>query len=204
MVREESRSITMNRRRFTGLGLAGVLAAGVVFWDGGLWRKKGKSKTDRQLKGMGYVVTFDLAPGASEKKALKGITDAGNQIISDGGLIARGWTNSYGGGSNMSFPRWVRVTWRENMEPGNDYWTTGTVVGDYTVEILNRIPEEVFEYAFAQRGRAIRLKFRIKDDGVLFAWDVQESSENNQGWVYKLVGGDFLDDMWKWPPPETP
>jgi len=69
------------------------------------------------------------------------------------------------------------------------------------VEVLSRIPEEVFEFAFArppakELRRAIRLKFRIKEDGVLFAWDVQQMDLSPEGSIkYALMGGDFLDDM---------
>lgn len=191
----------MNRRRFTGLGLAGVMAAGVMFWDGRLWRRKGKPKTNRELKGMGYVVTYDLAPGASEKDSLKGITDAGNQIISTAGLSANGGgTNGYGGGSNMSFPRWVRVTWREpfkaeDLKLGEDPWTKGAIIGDYTVEILSRIPEEAFVLSQQAPRRALKLHFRIKDDGVLFAWSVEEWRPG-KGYFNLMQGGDFDVSGW--------
>jgi hypothetical protein len=152
----------------------------------------GKPQTDRELRGMGFVVVYKLDSGASEKEGVNALTDAGNRLFGASLMNQRGGggTSAIGGGSKMSFPRWVRVTWRENTIPG-ERWTTGKVVGDYTVEVLSRIPEEVFTYAAAARGRAIVLRFRLKDDGVLLAWDVQESSANGQGWIYKMHGGDF-------------
>lgn len=186
----------MNRRRFTALGVVAAMVASVLFWGGCSWGKRGKPQTDRELKGMGYVVTYGLAPDASQKHSINGMTDAGNQIISGGLRAGGGGASHFGGGTNMSFPRWVRVTWREPsfIKPGEIEWTKGEIIGDYHVEVLSRIPAEVFEYAFAKRGRAVRLKFLIKDDGVLFGWDVQESSEDNKRWVRKLPGGDFLDE----------
>ena len=151
----------------------------------------GKPQTARQLRGMGMVVEHKLAKGAGTKEGVQAVSDAGNEVFATSMLTSEGGeTSSIGGGSNMSFPRWVRVTWRENTIPGTR-WTTGTVTGDYKVDVLSRIPDEVFTYAAAKRGRAIVLKFRIKDDGVLFAWAVQETSANGLAWVYKMQGGDF-------------
>ena len=153
----------------------------------------GKPQTARQLRGMGLVVESSLAPGASPKAGVTGTTDTGSQPFAFALLTpSGGQTSSLGGGPNMSFPRWVRVTWREGAnEKAGLYWTTGTIVGDYKVDVLDRIPDDVFSYAAAARGRAIVLKFRIKDDGVLFAWAVQETSANGHAWVYKMQGGDF-------------
>lgn len=151
----------------------------------------GKPQTDRELRGMGMVVMYALAPGASSKEGVQALNDAGNQMFASALLNPKnGGVSSIGGGSKMSFPRWVRVTWRENTTPG-ERWTTGKVVGDYKVEVLNRIPDDVFIYANAARGRAIVLRFRLTDNGVLLAWDVQESSPNHQGWLYTMHGGDF-------------
>jgi hypothetical protein len=111
----------------------------------------------------------------------------------------------------MSLPRWVEVTYREmtilneiNPYTGREShsYSTGKTLAEYHVEVLSRIPEEVFKFAVAQRKpklwRAIRLKFRIKEDGVLFGWDVQEMDFRtpNGGIKYAMIGGDFLD---KWP-----
>jgi hypothetical protein len=156
-----------------------------------------KPGTNRELRGMGMVVVFDLAKGAHRKVGVNATTDAGNTMFSPATLTQTGGGDfSFGGGSNMSFPRWVRITWREGAnEKAGLYWTTGNIVGDYKVEVLNRIPEEVFKYVAAARGRVIVLRFRIKDDGVLLAWDVQESvlyPGNALGsYVYTMHGGEF-------------
>ena len=151
----------------------------------------GKPQTTRDLKGMGMVIRYELAPGASEKEGVSALTDAGNSLFGKSILDVRsGGTSTSGGGTNMSFPRWVRVTWRKNTVAG-ERWTTGTVVGDYTIEVLSRIPDEVFRYVAAAPGRVIKLIFRIKDDGVLLAWEVQETSPRGHSWVFKMHGGDF-------------
>ena len=154
----------------------------------------GKPQTDRELRGMGMVVDSRLAKGATQKEGLNAISDAGNEIFSHSLLTPTGGDNSsFGGGSNMSFPRWVHVTWRKNTVPG-DRWATGATIGDYKVEVLSRIPEEIFNYVGARRSRAIVLRFRIKEDGVLFAWDVQETvvhPSGGRGLVFSMHGGDF-------------
>ena len=176
---------TMNRLNILGMAMACFTLTACV--------QTGKPQSTRALKGMGMVVKYSLAPGALEKQGVSAITDAGNEAFATALLTQRGGgTSSIGGGTNMSFPRWVRVTWREGVdEKAGLYWTTGTVAGDYKIEVLSRIPDEVFKYVAAAPGRVIVLKFRIKDDGVLFAWAVQEASIRGSVWVYKMQGGDF-------------
>ncbi|MBJ7312023.1 hypothetical protein ACFOLJ_27930 [Rugamonas sp. CCM 8940] len=159
----------------------------------------GKPQTDSELRGMGMVLESQLAPGARPKDAVLARTDAGNRVFAHGRLLASSGNSisSIGGGTNMSFPRWVRVTWREgsNIQYEDGRFVGGTVVGDYKVEVLSRIPDEVFRYANSAPGRGIRLSFRIKDDGVLLAWDVQETVVHHptgaRGFVYSMHGGDF-------------
>ena len=76
------------------------------------------------------------------------------------------------------------MTWRTDAKVGETF-TTGRVIGDYLVEVDRLVPEEVIRYANAGPGRALRLLFRIKDDGVLFGWDVEEA-------VYHPGGGSGL------------
>ncbi len=69
------------------------------------------------------------------------------------------------------------------------------LLGDYVVEVASRIPDEVLNYIRAGRRRALRLKFRLKDDGVLFGWDVEEThtTQHGTGLRYQFPGGDFVD-----------
>jgi hypothetical protein len=84
----------------------------------------------------------------------------------------------------------VRVTWRKETAPG-ERWTTGKVIGDYTVPVLERIPPEVFQLIRAASNRALRLRFRLQDDGMLFAWAVQQADETTYYDIKR--GGDFTD-----------
>jgi hypothetical protein len=158
-----------------------------------------KPETNGELRGMGMVVQFGLANGASPKEGVSVVSDAGNNLYSSD-LYKEGVRHqlAFGAGTNMSFPRWVHVTWRKG--PGIDYdfkngrFFGGTVIGDYKVQVLNRIPLKVFKYVIGAGNRVIVLRFRIKDDGVLFAWDIQETVNHPKGGrnlVFSMHGGDF-------------
>ena len=147
--------------------------------------------------GFGAVIVVDLQNGSSNKDGLEGITDTGRRLFGGGAYK--------GGSSNGTFvgetaPKTVRISWRKPV-PGFIIATTGVrvetldfgeVLGDYTIEVASRIPAEVMKYASEGKGRAIRLVFRVKDDGVLLAWSVQESYDGFR--VYSYWGGDFPCD----------
>jgi hypothetical protein len=72
----------------------------------------------------------------------------------------------------------------------------GRVLGDHTLPIASRIPDDFAAALKANKG-ALRLKFRLKPDGVLFGWDI-ETRTTRPGTDYKelkylMPGGDFLD-----------
>ena len=92
-------------------------------------------------------------------------------------------------------PQAVEVTWRDKTTKafrgtnGSIDWD-GPVLGRYTVLVAERIPDAVLGDIRANGG-ALRLKFRLKPDGVLFGWDI----ERRGGGVsrYDMPGGDFLE-----------
>ena len=197
----------MDRRHFTG-GL--LMAPGVLLSSGcaagnNLSRKP---QTDQELKGMGYIAANDqidplpVPPKGLEGVRVYGFTDTGVQIIGTWFGRKRGGVGIFGG---ATFPRWVRVTYRgeitDPLTKRNIY--KGDVFAEYHIEVLSRIPEEVFAFLYAPRDpelkRAIRLKFRIKADGVLFGWDVEQMNLGRPPQMgnikYAMMGGDFLDDM---------
>ena len=197
----------MGRRNFTG-GL--LMAPGVLLSSGcaagnNLSRKP---QTDQELKGMGYIAANDqidplpIPPDGLENVYVNGITDIGAWIFSTWFGKRRGGVSIFGG---ATFPRWVKVTYRapskpndpDYLDPRIDPWLKGKVLAEYHIEVLSRIPEDVFNFTFAKRGRAIRLKFRIKVDGVLFGWDVQDMYLEipDSPIKYAMMGGDFLDNM---------
>lgn len=144
-------------------------------------------------QGVGMVVEDKLAPGSSEKRGVQGVSDTGRQLFAHARLtVTGGGTSSYGG---TAIPRWVRVTWREGpgieMDWKHGGWKGGTVVGDYTVPVLERIPTEAFELVRTTPDSALKLRFRIKDDGVLFGWAVEQHVRGGYNNIKK--GGDFTD-----------
>jgi hypothetical protein len=88
-------------------------------------------------------------------------------------------------------------------------WGSGygdEVVGDYTFPVASRIPDAVPE-EIRKNGGGLRLKFRLKPDGVLFGWDIERTPAEARNYSqeeirsrnmyfpseYHQVGGDFLD-----------
>jgi hypothetical protein len=142
--------------------------------------------------GMGLTADYRLAgPDVKPKTGLLAEAETGRR------LFASSTQTHINGGTNTFFaealPQAVRVTWREDTEVGK-YWTSGRIVGDHTIRVRDRVPAEVLQYANAARGRLVRLLFRIQDDGVLFAWDVEETVRHpsgGSGVVYSLHGGDI-------------
>ena len=139
-----------------------------------------------EMRGIGLVIVHELAQGAANKEGIQGITETGAQLFASSILNPRNKdTGTYAG---ATIPRWVRVTWREGTTPG-ERWTTGKVVGDYTVQVLSRIPREAFDLARAGRKRFLVLTFRIRDDGVDFGWMVR--LQDGVPFVTLMQGGDL-------------
>ena len=134
------------------------------------------------------MVEYELAQGAYTKEGINAVADTEYRLFGPSRLTDKnGGINHFGG---ATIPRWVRVTWREGTTPG-ERWATGKVVGDYTVQVLERIPPETFALVRAASGRMLRLRFRIKDDGVLFGWAVQKEGKTT---FYDIKReGDFTD-----------
>lgn len=138
----------------------------------------------------GVVVEFELAPGAADKQAVDGIGDSGVLLFGSSILSPKGHGTMTLGG--VRIPKWVRVIWREgNSKMGGRGHFGGTIVGDYTIPVLDRIPDEIFDAIRAKRKRALVLRFRVKDDGVLLGWAVKEGERNCR----ILYGGDFVDQV---------
>lgn len=149
----------------------------------------GASSQGRRI-GTGLVVEAMPGINTSEKPGVVGVSDEGRRLFGFALLTQRGGgTATY---LSATLPSTVRVTWRTDTVPGRDF-TTGRVIADYLIEVDRRVPDEVIRYANAGPGRALRLVFRIKDDGVLFGWDVEEVVSHpagGSGLVYAMRGGD--------------
>ena len=145
-----------------------------------------------EMRGVGMVVTYQLAQGANNKEGVDARSDTGYHLFGASMMTATG-----GGGTNhlgvAAIPRWVRVTWREGMTAHlpdkTGRYATGKVVGDYTVQVLSRIPREAFDLARAGRKRFLVLIFRIRDDGVDFGWMIR--LQDGVPFVTLMKGGDL-------------
>jgi hypothetical protein len=111
---------------------------------------------------------------------------------------------TYTSGS-MPVPKFVRATWRTGKYERNstrDGWNGGTIIGDYTVPAAERIPDEILD-DIRTNGGALRLKIRLKDNGLLIGWDVEKRLpkpgckagplDSCLGLHYLLPGGDFRE-----------
>lgn len=161
----------------------------------------------RKFKGIhGVVVRLD---SSNEKTFIKILTETGAAIASPAGLNNLGHQNLSFTGNSLPIPKSVHVTWREGAtaawgKNGGIDWTDGRVLGDYTVPVASRIPEEVLDYIRVWRfpkqvtQRVLRIKLRLMDDGVLLGWDVEETQchPEHLDWcslVYPMAGGDFKE-----------
>jgi hypothetical protein len=153
----------------------------------------------------GVVVVLDVAKGAADKRYVTFTADTGRHIAAPSSMVQGGRGNLGFTGGVLPVPMTVHVTWRQADPSRPDdpprggatlgHWMGGALVGDYVVEVANRIPDAVLDYIRAGGRRALRLKFRLKDDGVLFGWDVEETytTQYGTGLRYQFSGGDFLD-----------
>jgi hypothetical protein len=146
----------------------------------------------------GVVVRLDAI---GEKESVTIVTDTNRRIAQPSLLSPKNnGILSFSGGA-LPVPKSVHVTWREGdvkrervkKADGTTYplqWIGGTIVGDYTIEVASRIPDEVLD-SIRKEGGALRLKFRLKDDGVLLGWDI----ERHGGGIsrYSMAGGDFRE-----------
>jgi hypothetical protein len=148
----------------------------------------------RRFKGIGVVLVLDAVPGPG----MEGVMirdDEGYRLLSHS-LVSKSnrGISALGG---IRVPLTVRAIWREHPKAiwgkngGIDY--EGAIIGDYTIPVAERIPNEVLDDIRAHGG-ALRLKFRLKPDGVLFGWDI----ERDGGGISKfdMAGGDFLESYY--------
>jgi len=143
------------------------------------------------VRGIGLVIEHELVPGASDKHGLQGTTDTGALLFASSTLNPKNKdTGTYAG---ATIPRWVRVTWREGMTAyltdKSGRYATGTVVGDYTVQVGSQIPKEAIELAKAGKKRFLVLNFSVRDDGVDFRWMVR--LQDGVPFRTLMKGGDF-------------
>jgi hypothetical protein len=148
----------------------------------------------RRFKGIGLVLVTDAVVG-SEMLGVEFFADGRELPFYASSVLARRNRKI------MAFPSGrvplkVRVIWRDNNVslPSRSGGITygGKLLGDYTIDVALRIPEAFLEEIRANGGN-LRLKFRLKPDGVLFGWDIQRKAKLGEVSVFEMPGGDFLE-----------
>lgn len=138
-------------------------------------------------RGFGVVVTTGLINNVTQPKyGVALYSDSGRYLLGHASLTGMGGSAGYGG---MGLPQWVEVSWREPLRGTKFIPSTGNTIdildfgkdlGRFRIEVASRIPEEVVQYASAERGRAIKLMFQILDDDVVMGWCVQEPPQGRR------------------------
>jgi hypothetical protein len=95
--------------------------------------------------------------------------------------------------SEFGVPKFIRVVWRDGYETRDGgstlnagIYTGGNILGDYTVPVAARYPDELLDAVRAGKGE-LRLKIRIHEAGPLIGWDMQTPTST------ELAGGDFRE-----------
>jgi len=151
------------------------------------------SEQQRRFNNMGLALVVDAVDGA---------VMLGNEFFADGSdtPFYQSSVTRKGNRAIMAFPSGtvperVRVVWRDSSKivgrqdnPAENTYA-GNILGDYTIPIASRIPDEVVK-EIRKNGGGLRLKFRLKPDGVMFGWDI----ERFEGGLprHSMPGGDFL------------
>ena len=104
-------------------------------------------------------------------------------------------------------PERARILWRDSDKFASDGRAiyVGNILGDETIEVGSRIPQELIDDLKRDPRGNLRLKFRMSKDGTLFGWDIQRrpgydpSLRDPQGRhihfpaVHSFAGGDFRE-----------
>ena len=152
------------------------------------------SEAQQRFNGIGLVLVTDAVPGA-EMLGVEFFANGHELPFYAKSLLSRKTREimAYPGGL---IPEMVRIVWRDNHKaiapPGGRTGISygGRILGNYTIPVAARIPDAVLQEIRA-RGGALRLKFRLKPDGVLFGWDI----ERDGGGIsrFDMPGGDFTE-----------
>lgn len=149
------------------------------------------STVQQRFKGIGLVLVTDAVPGA-EMLGVEFFADRRDLPFYAKSLLSRKTREimSYPGGV---VPERVRIVWRKTHETyraSGRMRYGGEIAGDYTIPVAIRVPDAVLQDIRA-RGGALRLKFRLKPDGVLFGWDI----ERDGGGIskFEMPSGDFME-----------
>lgn len=134
-----------------------------------------------------------------EKEAVTILNEQGRVFYTSDTLSIRNQSvHSYG--AEFGVPLTLRAMWRRQGEAvggvvqnpirGTErygIYEGGTVVGDFTVTVAARIPDDLLE-AMRKGVGGFRLKLRLHDDGLLVGWDLSRGFN-----LQYFAGGDFRE-----------
>jgi hypothetical protein len=151
----------------------------------------GPNDQQKRFKGLGLVLVVDAVAGARMEQVVM-YDDLRYEIYGSASLSRRNREIMALGSERV--PLTVRVVWREGAgwDKVKEVWNEGVIVGDYTIPVAKRIPDDVLNDIRAYRGN-LRLKFRLKPDGVLFGWDIERAAPLGDVSIFEMPGGDFLE-----------
>ena len=151
------------------------------------------SATQRRFEDMGLTLVVDAVEGAEM---------LGVEFFADGSEFPF-YAKSRTVKTNRSIrafpsgivPEQVRVMWRSSgtetyFDKSGRIRYSAPIVGDYTFPVASRIPDEIAK-EIRKHGGGLRLKFRLKPDGVMFGWDIERFSGGLPR--HSMPGGDFLE-----------
>ena len=109
--------------------------------------------------------------------------------------------------TDLPVPKTVHVVWKDKsckaIMDNAKLRYEGTVIGDYTVPVAERIPDALLDDLRRDPKGNLRIKIRLKDDGVLVGWDIERrpgfdakrARDENIHYAaeYSFVGGDFQE-----------
>ena len=146
-----------------------------------------------------------------EKRGVNFFNEKEQVFFASSSLGSGARTYSYG--AEFGVPITLRATWRKEVESGTpeerkknairpegpwNLYVGGILVGDVTVPVAERIPDDILDYLRSHGGGGFRLKLRLADDTLLVGWDIESRPGYNPRRpeiyvdpVYSMVGGDF-------------
>ena len=98
--------------------------------------------------------------------------------------------------SEYPVPKTIHVKWRNPQDgkaimDNGELRYEGTVIGDYTVPVAERIPDAILNELHKGKSN-LRLKIRLIDDGILVGWDIERRGKLKGSVEYVMAGGDFV------------
>jgi hypothetical protein len=189
--------VTERLIRLGAVGCVILAIAGALFaYDGSsrTGRVTGSMTDEAQLKHKfrGIQGGELFVDAITEVRGVNILNDNGDYFYASGSLSLRNQSR-HAYSSHFGMPRNIRVIWRDDYtprqrDPSIPSWmyTGGTVLGDYTVPVASRIPEDLLDAVRARKGQ-LRLKIRIHPDGPLIGWDLLTAVSTD------MAGGDFRE-----------